>query len=301
MKPMYVPFMAAGVLLSALIWFFLPGNRSNRGKLCLLGSVLGVVLGLCLSKLVYFLVRLDFMLAEGESLFSVEDPSSFSYYGGVLGVILAVTAAARLLKMKPVAVLNDFAPAGIVMASLARFAEYWLEGVGLGDYLDEGGAFCFFPAAVPFTGYDWTEWYVAVFFLEALVTLVVAVISLFALREDRFVRSLFYLCLPQLLLETLRSESISWLFVRVEQLFCMVVVLAVLLLYGMKSPGKKGRWLPGILALICAGVFVLVEFVKEGKIGFLTWMNVPACFFVSAVGLCVLAYAEITGWRRWRK
>lgn len=302
-RSIYCLVMLGGLLLTAGAFRALLGKRHGAGKLCVLSAVFGLVFGALLSKLVYYLTQLDFMIAMGwlESLTDTEDPAAFSYYGGVLGVLLGVVLAAKLLHHKPVEILNRFAPAGLLMAAIARFAEYWLEGVGLGEYVEEESALCFFPAAVPFTGDGWTEWYIAVFILEGLATLIIGIVSLCCLKRDRFIRSLFYLCLPQILLENLRSDGIRWLFVRVEQLFCMIALLAVLVIYGIKAEGKHKRWMPAITALCCAGLFVAMEFAMEGKISFLEWMDVPMCFIGMGIGCVALLLAEISGWRRWRK
>ena len=60
--------------------------------------------------------------------------------------------------------------------------------------------------------------------LEGLLTLGVFAVCIARFRKHRFLRSLFYLCLIQILCESLRSDSFTWLFVRVEQLLCMLCV-----------------------------------------------------------------------------
>lgn len=298
----YIFFMLGSILLSTGLWILLSGKDRAKPKVYLLTPFICTALGFLCSKMLYYIVQLDFMIADGwlESLLRFDDPAMYSYYGGVLGVILGVMLTARLTSNGTLKLLDSFAPAGLVMAALARFAEGFLDNIGLGDYLEEGSALCFRPVAVALEGYDWTEWYVAVFFLEGLATLIVAVILFFSVKKDRFIRSLFYMCLPQILLETLRSDSISWLFVRVEQLICMIVLLAILFIYGIQSKDTKHRWTPVIICLCCAALFVLVEFMKEGKIQFLEWVSLPACYVLTVLGLIVLALTEIRSYSRWR-
>ena len=74
--------------------------------------------------------------------------------------------------------LNAFAASGALLAALARFAEYWLGSLGAGDYLEEALPFPFAVSEV--WNPDFPEYYLAVFMLEGLLSLRVA---LFALRN----------------------------------------------------------------------------------------------------------------------
>ena len=270
-------------------------NRGDKGLpvKCLLTGFFGTLFGLILAKLVYYLCMIDFMVMYGWLQSLVDDTmGTFSYYGGVAGFCLGVILSARLTKQKPMQLLNAFAPAGLLLAALARFGEVMLDSVGIRDMLYwEHPEQCFFPLAV---SNEYEEWLYAVFMLEGLLTLAVFAVCLIRFREHRFLRSLFYMCLIQILCESLRSDSFTWLFVKCEQLFCMLAVAGVLLVYCIKTPGVKHRWLPFICCFPVAGVFVVLEFALNGKIS----ISLPVCYAVMIAGLAFLAWTEVRAFRR---
>lgn len=285
-------FLGALVLSLGLFAFM---NRNKKGVLvqCLLIGTLGTVMGLVGAKLLYYLAMIDFMVMHGwlNSLVDVT-MGTFSYYGGVAGFCLGVVIAARLTHQKPMALLDSFAPAGLLLAALARFGEVMLEGVGIRDMLYwEHPEHCFFPLAV---SNEWGEWLYAVFMLEGLLTLGVFALCLVRFKKQRFLRSLFYLCLIQILCESLRSDSFTWLFVKVEQLLCMLVVAGVVLVYCIRTPGVERRWLPFILCFPIAAVFVVLEFALNGKIA----LSHPLCYGIMIAGLALLAVIEVFAFRR---
>ena len=270
-------------------------NRGKKGLLpqCLLMGTLGTLLGLVLAKLVYYLAMIDFMVMQGwaKSLVDVT-MGTFSYYGGLAGFCLGVVLTARLTRQKPMELLNAFAPAGVLLAALARFGEGLLEGVGIRDMLFwEHPEHCFFPLAV---SNEYGEWLYAVFMLEGLLTLVVLVLCLTLFKKHRFMRSLFYLCLLQILCESLRSDSFTWLFVKVEQLMCMLGAVAVLLVYCVKSPGVRQRWMPIVYCFPVAAVFVVLEFALNGKIP----LGKPLSYGIMIAGLAVMSVLEVWAYKR---
>ncbi|MBQ3155343.1 MAG: prolipoprotein diacylglyceryl transferase [Clostridia bacterium] len=270
-------------------------NRGKKGLLpqCLLMGTLGTLLGLVLAKLVYYLAMIDFMVMQGwaKSLVDVT-MGTFSYYGGLAGFCLGVVLTARLTRQKPMELLNAFAPAGVLLAALARFGEGLLEGVGIRDMLFwEHPEHCFFPLAV---SNEYGEWLYAVFMLEGLLTLVVLALCLTLFKKHRFLRSLFYLCLLQILCESLRSDSFTWLFVKVEQLMCMLGAVAVLLVYCMKSPGVRQRWMPIVYCFPVAAVFVVLEFALNGKIP----LGKPLSYGIMIAGLAVMSVLEVWAYKR---
>ena len=228
-----------GSLIVSLV-LFAAMNREIKGKLqkCLYMGLFGTILGIVFAKLVYYLAMIDFMVMYGwlKSLVSV-NMGTFSYYGGVTGFCLGVVLTACVTKTKPMELLNAFAPAGLILAALARFGEGLLEGVGTRDmeYWDYPER-CFFPLAV---SNEYDEWLYAVFMLEGLLTLGIFAVCVTKLKEHRFIRSLFYMLLIQIPCESLRSDSFCWLFVKVEQLICMLGVIGITYIYCLKTPGVK--------------------------------------------------------------
>lgn len=289
----------SAVLCTALYFLTLRRAKVTQpAALAALTLLCGGVLGLILSKLVYYLAKIDFMMAMGWARSLIDtDPTSFSYYGGMAGVCLGAALAAKLTgAVKPMKALNLFAPAGALLAALARFGEAFYPTdlmYGFGKYLENEGLW-FFPLAV---GNEWDEYYLAVFMLEGILSLIVAAVSLCCFKKDRFLRTLFYLCLFQIFCESLRSDSFSWLFVKVEQLICAVTVTAVLALYAV-FPEKKARcrFLPLITAGICVLLFVGIEFALDKT-------DIPHVISYAAMwlGLAAMAAAECIGYRRWTK
>lgn len=293
MNLQYVLWFLGSLVISLGLFFVM--NRGKKAVLaqCLLMGAFGTIFGVILAKLVYYLAMINFMVMYGwlRSLVDVT-MGTFSYYGGVTGFCLGVVLSARLTHQKPMELLNAFAPAGLLLAALARFGEFFLEGVGTRDMLYwEHPEQCFFPLAVP---NEYGEWLYAVFMLEGLLTLGVFVLCIACLKKQRFLRSLFYLCLIQILCESLRTDSFTWLFVKVEQLLCMLGAVGVLAVYCVKTPGVRHRWLPVVYCIPVSVVFVVLEFALNGKIP----ISKPVCYVVMVAGLALMSLIEARTFRR---
>ncbi len=293
MNLQYALWFLVSLVISLSLFAFM--NREKKGVLpqCLLMGAFGTIFGVVLAKLVYCLAMINFTIMNGwlKSLVDVT-MGTFSYYGGVAGFCLGVVLSARLTRHKPMELLDAFAPAGVLLAALARFGEIMLDGVGVRDMLYwEHPEHCFFPLAV---SNEYGEWLYAVFMLEGLLSLGVFALCITRFKKQRFLRSLFYLCLMQILCESLRSDSFTWLFVKVEQLICMLAVAGVLVVYCVKSPGVRRRWMPIVYCFPVAAVFVVLEFALNGKIP----LPRPLCYAVMVIGLVVLSLNEIWTCRR---
>ena len=289
----YVLWFLVSLMISLGLFAFMNRREKKVWSQCLLIGVLGTILGVVFAKLVYYLAMIDFMVMSGwlKSLVDI-NMGTFSYYGGVAGFCLGIVLSARLTHRKPTDLLNAYAPAGLLLAALARFGEVVLDGVGIRDMLYwEHPEHCFFPLAV---SNEWGEWLYAVFMLEGFLTLGVLLLCVTLLKKERFLRSLFYLCLIQILCESLRSDSFTWLFVKVEQLLCMLVLAGVLFVYCLRTRGVRHRWLPFLICFPIAGIFVLLEFALNGKIPF----HHGLCYAIMVAGLFVLGLTEFWAFRR---
>ena len=281
--------------LSARSRLKLDGRKTAALSVCVL--LLGILLGILCAKLCFFFFRFSYLTRNRAGTFwTTLRTEELSYYGGVAGVSFAVMLAAKLLRLPPRGVLNAFAPAGAFMAAAARFAEYFLFPTGTGATLDQPLPF---PLAIRvFYDEDYSEYLLAVFMLEGIASLVVFVISLIKKDEPRrFLRTLAWLCIPQIFLESLRSDAINWLLVHVEQLMCYLFVEGVLIWYGWKCGRKSfASWVPALLGLAVCGVIVAGEFALEGKI-LLSGSLIPRwiTYLVMGVSLVVLAFAEHLG------
>lgn len=288
----YYIWMLLSILLCTALYGFAARRLRCALPLCLLTLVLGGALGAVGAKMVYYLTQIDFMIANGwlQSLVNPA-PAEWCFFGGAAGAGLGAYLAAKLLKVKPAAALDAFAPAGVLLVALARFGVYFLQEdmIGLGEYM-ENPALCFFPLTVM---NEWEEHYLAVFMLEGIAALIVALLALTCFRQKRFVRTVFYLCLPQIILESLHSDSISWLFVRVEQLLSMIALAVVMLLYLLWSARSWKDWWPMLVCVACAGLFVGVEFALDKT----SW-PIPLIYGAMLLGMMVLAATEIVTFRR---
>ena len=266
----YLLFMGCSVVI-CILWFFLSCRKQmSTGRAAALSGltlVLGILLGIAGARLVWFLCRMN----THPALFSLKY-DELSYYGGVAGVTLAVWLSAKILGLGGRETLNRFAPMGAFMAAMVRFAEGFLAMekvmLGVGAWMEEG---IFFPVTVEFV-YDesYSEFYLAVFMFEGLFSLVAMVLSLYHKNDrDRFLRTMYYLCLPQIFCESLRAMSIKWLFVRSEQLFCYLFCEGVLVWHGFRKKGNCSflrRFGPALIGLLVCGLVIAAEFALDGKI-----------------------------------
>ena len=297
MNSSYLIFMLVSALITAGVHYFLTGGLKNRGLLTALTFVFGTVLGAVCARLAYCLICIQDVLLDGvmETLLS-DSMECLSFFGGAAGVILGAWLAAKCTGNRPMAALDAYAPAGALMAALARFAEFYLDGVCVGRMIEDE-AFQFFPLSMyKHFEYGYTEWYLAVFMLAGIAYFIVFLVSLIKFKDKRFIRTLFYICLPQIILESLRNYNrLTWTqFVRVEQLACMLYIETVYLLYAVwAGKGTKNRFLPAIVGLVCAGVFVGLEFALDKT-------NLPhvLTYSVMIAGLIVLGVMEHLGFKK---
>lgn len=317
----HMTFVTVGALVCAVFAWALLLKKVHPGKAALLSLteiVLAEALGLFFAKAVYFLVRFNYLSRMdawrfftftfrplNEQTQSIMDMGFFTnlcFFGGVAGVILAVFLSARIFRLPARDVLNRFAPAGALLIAVFRTAEYYLKLLGVGSLSDIGisdEAAMSFPLRI---GYDTfgagdpedLEFYLPVFVLEAIVALAAMIFALVRMKDrDIFLRTLFYICLGQVLLESMRMTSITWLFVRVEQLFCFLYVEAVLVVYAVRlwrRHNRKGLIYPALGLLVC-GIVIAGEFALDGKI--LADLSRGTIYIVMTAALVTLAAADI--------
>ncbi len=265
----YLCWMIGSALVCTGLGCFLTRRLRGGLKVTLLTLLLGGLLGFAGAKLLYYLTQIDFMIADGwfRSLF-VMDPTTFGFFGGALGLVLGAYLAAKCAGIRPMEALDALAPAGALMAALARLSGWMLQNemVGIGEFTDVE-ALCRFPFATTVDmGYGWYENYLAVFMLEGVLCLIVFALSLCCFRGKRFLRTVFWLCLPQVACETMHANSISWLFVRVEMVLSMLfvgIVLAVYIVRLCRLGQRKQIWFPVIAWLVGVGIVIGAEFALD--------------------------------------
>lgn len=292
------------VCVSALFVFLLRKSAGIRTEKALpLGAcvlVLGTVLGILSAKLFYFLFYFFHILEQGAGTFWLSlKTEELSYYGGVAGVCLAVALSAKIFGFRSAKILHTFAPAGVLMAAAARFAEYFLYPTGTGVVTETPLPF---PLAVSIVwSEDYIEYFPAVYVFEGIFSLIALALCLKHRDESRCVlRTLFYLCLPQVLLESLRADAIRLLFVRMEQLLCFLFVEGVLVWYGWKGGRKHfASWVPALAGLAVCGCTIVEEFMLDGKIRIGgSYVSPWITYSLMAAGLALLAVMEHRGNRR---
>lgn len=242
-------------------------NRGMKKAPALCGLVFSALLGWAFAKLFYVVLLFGRVWPRfGWEAFLRWKSTEFSFFGGGVGVLLGMVLSARLFKVNGKEFLSVFAPCGALSVAGARYAERYLGLLGAGSLTDLP-FFCRFPFAI---GNEWQEWFLAVFMLEALAALMIAVIFALRKKEGRIPglfmeRTVFYLCLTQIFCENLRAQGLKWGFVRVEQLLCAVTVVG-LLVYACLQANENGVWKrfwPVLGALACIGVIVGVEFALD--------------------------------------
>lgn len=250
------------------------------------------------SHLLYCLVDVEYILYSYSAgyLFAFWE-KGYMFYGGMLGAVLALFAAGGREGPK---LMEQYAPGAAWMIAAARVAEGFL-GQGYGEYAGGESFFCRFP----FMAYDpyYEDWAWALFVLEALVALALFVMLLKRKQTwqgDGVLLLLGLYASAQVVLESLRrDEFLRWGFVRVEEVASAVVVLAVLVCYCVRA--GRGRTLA---KAACFSVFalmvvfcLLLEFATEGRIPFLAFLDVNACYIAMA-GACVLMGGCVLWMRR---
>lgn len=295
--------LAAVVCTGLFAWRLRRGGADVRTAAAALP--LAILLGLVMSKAGYFLLELRDQYARyGMAGLLTDRPSEFSFVSGCVGVVLAVIIAARLMKQRPMQVLDAFAPCGALMVALARGCEGLLDPmclVGMGDFV-ENEALWFFPVAVEISML-YSAFY-AVFMLEALLALICACGSFLLSWKRRyapgrvFLHTVTFLALPQVVVERLLSQCMRWGFVRIEQLLCALLAFGVLLYACIKQRGGWRAFVPAVLAVVCMAVLIDMEFTLDNKPFFGLELPTVVCYSVMIAMLCCIARLSLYSFHR---
>ena len=253
-------------------------------------------LGFVFAKLFYvLLMEAGHILEWGEwDALSSLRPDTFCFTGGGVGVWLGLLLAARITGCRPAGTFLDlFTVPGLLLVAGLRMAEMELGSLGTGRFI-EAAAAPSFPFAVV---NEYGEAHVAVFFWEAAWALIVLVLSLFDLNRRpgvRFETAVFRLCAGQILLEAMRSQALSWGFVRVEQVLCAVIMMALTLRACARNTKKQGavRFLPALYLLVCFAAIVGIEFLRQRS---------PSRFMGETGGFLLMGAVLVTSMLMWNK
>ncbi|MBR5110369.1 MAG: prolipoprotein diacylglyceryl transferase [Clostridia bacterium] len=302
---MNVPYALTLLITLLLAAAWLAARAKKRGMKTapvFTGVLFGAALACILAKLLYVLLLSSKVWPRyGWASLIRLDAAEFSVIGGALGMVLGMVLAAKVYHVQTARMLSLFAPAGALMLAGVRIAEFFLGMQGAGAYV-ENEAFARLPFAI---SNEWGEWFWAIFLLEALAALAVAAVFALRKKEDgiaslRFERTVYYLCVPQIICESLRALGMRWGFVRIEQVLCGVIIEGLLIYGCLQANANSGFWKrfwPPIAALGCVGVIVGCEFgLDKTPLPDLFWY----CVMLAAlVGYGVLEHVVTA--RRWRE
>lgn len=297
-RALYLAVMLLGAALALGLGWYRCARAGVDGRRVVWATVLLPLCTMFFSHLLYCMVDIEYTLySYGFGyLLAFWEPGGM-LYGGILGGALALALAGGKERDR---LFEQYAPSGAWMIAVLRMGEGMM-GQGYGEYAMEENALCRFPFMVYDTYYE--EWAWALFLAEALVALGLCLYLLCRKKTwqgDGALLLLGLMASAQIILESLRrDEFLRWGFVRVEQLLSAVTVLAVLLCYARRDGRgqrlRKGLCLGAFLAMI---VFcILLEFATEGRIAFLSFLDVNACYIAMALS-CVVIAATVLWMRR---
>ncbi len=308
MNSTYFLYLTLGAVLCTELFAWRLNRREMKLSAALVALPLAAVLGLAASKAGYFLLQLRNQLAKypGVNGLFTDTPKEFSFVCGCLGVVLAVVLAARITRQKALPILDAFAPCGALMAAITRACEGLLDPmvmIGLGEAV-ENEAHCIFPLAME--NKNLYCWFYTIFMLEAALALICAIVSLSVSHKGRFApgrvffHTAFFLALPQIFVERMLNQCMRWGFVRVEQMMCALVVLAVILYACVKC---KTRWayLPVAMVFLCAGGIIWLEFTLDNKAPFGLDLPPTTCYVLMILILGCMAGLSLYSYHRLNK
>lgn len=291
MSTRYWLLVAFALLLSGLMLFL----RERRSGLKWLPVLPVVVLAVVLSKVGYVVLQWHFAFPRyGWSAFWQTKPTSFCFVTGALGAVLGMVISAKLTHQGVWKALDAFAPCGALLVALLRLGEGDLGLLGTAGF-EMPPALAFFPFAITD---EWGMSYPAIFMISCVLAVPVALVGFGWRKSARdgtlFLHTAFYLALPQILCESLLAECMKWGFVRVQQLLCALVLLAVMVAFCRRSP--KGRffqtWWPVMGLFLCAAGVVGVEFALD-KSGLPMYVGYGGMMLLLAlIALCECAAAR---------
>jgi len=249
--------IAVGLAMMAWLYGKEGTSRKDVGVFALLAAVFGL-LGARLYALVFSLLG----ACPAGPLFSLE-PTLYAMGGAVLGITGACALASRLTGASFGRLADALAPAGMLSLALARCGEVFAE-FGAAPVIENGPMM--FPLSVQHAD---GSWHMTVFFLEAIFAFAALAYALNMRTSkpgERFVLTLTFWMMTQVLCESLREHTVNFGFIGVQQIQYIAMAVAILAIYAKILAAKpyKKRELPELLCWVttieCAAVIVMLEY-----------------------------------------
>ena len=267
------PFFSAGMMIAGLaagtVFYFIRLKKNGLpGIAAVWAALLGSALVLPAAKAGYLLNDLGANLFEGyfDEALSLK-PEHLSFVCGCLGFLAGVAIAARICKIRPAKALDLFAAPGCIFLCLARIAEGGMDTIGMGNEV-EAAWLNFFPLTLQD---GWGGACLSVFVLEALTALFCLVPALKQPGEQDRAGLVFdrtAVCLLgaqvgwEMLLQYPYIRSFYFSFVSLEQLFCFILLLALVIIGCVRNR----KWLPIPVTLVLMGISAFFQFFRDNKI-----------------------------------
>ena len=276
---------AIAVGLAMMAWLY--GKEGASRKAAYVFAPLAIIFGAAGARLLALVFSWLGACPRGP-LFSLE-PTLYAMGGAVLGVIGACVLAAKLTGCAFGPLADAMAPAGMLTAALARCAEVFAQFGGASE-IENGPTL--FPLAVQ---YGDGSWHMTVFFLEAIFAFAALGYALNMRTEkpgERFVLTLSFFGMAQVLCESLREHTINLGFIGVQQLLYIAMAFVFLAIYAKilaAKPYKKKEpieLLCWVTSIECALVIVMMEYAMD------YWV-LPAAldYVIMAMAVCGLFFS----------
>ncbi len=296
--------------VAASAWLCLCGLLAKKKNLpintVLLHGVLSIPMGLFFARLLFCLIRLPYYVETIGQLLPMLYfwDGGLSMMGALLGVSLAALITARIKHVQYGDLMDVLAvPAGLFIA-IARLGEAYTV-LGRGKIIDaqwmQGSAFFGIRDG-------WGEdVYHAVFRYEAVAAALIlcVMLCLFFGRKTRATAkpgdlALVFVTLfgsAQVVLESLRDDGhLLWGFVRVSQIISILLPVAAVIVFSVRSIRREGVKWQLVLSWLIAAAAIGLGIIKEFDID--TSNNLTREYALMSLAMAVLAAIALLLWRR---
>lgn len=262
----YGLFLSAGALAGGLLLFFL-SRRDQQTRNALPFSCLSALFfGLIFSRTLYCLSDINFqMVASFQNALRL-GTGGLSMFGALLGAILGLMIASRLLKIRLLPLLDLFSPALTAFVFFARLGEQYTT-LGISRPLVTG---LFDHSFLAFQGdYDV---YLKTWMLEAIVALILTACLLRWFKKTKVQGNVFLTFMllfggSQVLMESLRYDGhMRFSFIGLQQILaaCLLGVALILLYIKAKNAGKRAPlWVPVLTLSAVVAAIIGLEFLID--------------------------------------